>query len=126
MVDLVHSIGKKIRELRLNQRMTQEKLAEYLDVSIQQLHKYEAGKNRIAIEKLVKLANKFSVDLNYFADDIICGEDKNAYGLVLTGEEEDVIKIYRNIQPEKLRETWLTIGIELSKCAIVDRERSIQ
>jgi len=39
--------------------MTQERLAEYPDVSIQQLHKYEAGKNRSAVEKLVRLADSF-------------------------------------------------------------------
>ncbi|MDM8550793.1 helix-turn-helix transcriptional regulator [Desulfobacterales bacterium HSG2] len=118
---MVDNIGKKIRELRLNRKITQEKLAEELDVSIQQLHKYEAGKNRIAIEKLIRIANKFGVDLNYFADDMMCRQDESAP--VFTREEEEVVKIYRNIQPDKLREMWLTIGTELSKCTIKDNQK---
>ena len=39
--------------------MTQERLAEYPDVSVQQLHKYEAGKNRIAVGKLVRPTGSF-------------------------------------------------------------------
>ena len=105
----------------LNRKMTQERLAEYLDVSIQQLHKYEAGKNRIAVEKLVRLADSFGVDLNYFADGIAGSEDKNACGPVLTDDEEDVIRIYRSIQTDRLREIWLALGAELSECVTADR-----
>ncbi|MDM8523302.1 helix-turn-helix transcriptional regulator [Desulfococcaceae bacterium HSG8] len=106
--------------MRSEQKISREKLAEELDVSIQQIYKYETGKNRIAIEKLISLAKRFGVDLNYFADDIVCHEDKKVSEL--TTEEEDVIMIYRNIRNDKLREVWLTIGTELSKC-VTDRER---
>lgn len=112
---LVNNIGKKIKQLRIAQKITQEQLAEELGVSIQQLHKYETGKNRIAVEKLIKLAKKFDVDLNYFADGIECKQNKKLPTPTLTPEEERVIKIYRNIQGDKLRESWLLIGMNLSK-----------
>jgi transcriptional regulator with XRE-family HTH domain len=114
---LADSIGRKIRQLRLNHGLSQEKLAETLNVSVQQLHKYETGKNRISVEKLLILAKKFGVDLNHFADDIIPEPDRKPSEPELTAEEKEVIAICRSIRNERLRKLWMTIGTELSKCA---------
>ncbi|TPW36314.1 helix-turn-helix domain-containing protein [Oecophyllibacter saccharovorans] len=60
------SIGQKIRQLRNEHRVTQEKLGEVLGVSFQQVQKYERGVNRISAGKLYHIARLFSVPVSHF------------------------------------------------------------
>lgn len=48
-------IGARVRMMRTMRGMSQEKLAEQLGVSFQQIQKYEKGTNRIAVSTLVKI-----------------------------------------------------------------------
>jgi transcriptional regulator with XRE-family HTH domain len=54
-------IGRKIRQLRKNAEMSQERLGELLGLSYQQVQKYENGQTRIHIEILAKISEIFSV-----------------------------------------------------------------
>jgi transcriptional regulator with XRE-family HTH domain len=107
---LANKIGEKIRELRTAKNMSQEQLAEHLNVSTQQLHKYESGKNRIPIDNLLIICRIFDVDLNYFAD--MAAKPKP----MLSSNEKQLIKIYKEIGSANLRKSWMDIGVELSKC----------
>ncbi len=50
--------------------VTYRELAEHLDVSIQQLQKYESGSNRISTETLQKIVNKLQIPIEQiFKDD---------------------------------------------------------
>ena len=54
-----------IGELRdLDARMV--RLAEFLGVSFQQLQKYETGANRIPVDRLAKIADRFGMPLSEF------------------------------------------------------------
>lgn len=48
-------IGKKIRARRLEFGLSQEKLADAIGVSFQQVQKYEKGANRVAASMLVRI-----------------------------------------------------------------------
>ena len=45
-------VGRRVRTARLAQRISQEKLAEAVGVSFQQIQKYEKGVNRIGTGRL--------------------------------------------------------------------------
>lgn len=60
MGELLHLI-----QLRKDRRLTQEKLAEMLDVSIAQYRRYESGESSPRIESLKYLANLFHVSIDY-------------------------------------------------------------
>lgn len=49
-------IGMQVRLIRKSQNLTQMKLAEGLDISYQQVQKYERGRNRIAASTLLCIA----------------------------------------------------------------------
>ena len=49
-------IGAKIRERRKQLGMTQSDLAEALDLTFQQVQKYERGVNRITVSTLIRIA----------------------------------------------------------------------
>ena len=58
-------IGEKIRELRLQHKMTQDQLADRLGVSYQSISRWENGITYPDIEFLPAIANYFSVSLDY-------------------------------------------------------------
>lgn len=64
--DFYASLGGTIRTLRELAGKTQEEVAAHLEVSFQQFQKYEDGRNRIPIDRLVSLARYFSVPLERF------------------------------------------------------------
>lgn len=66
--DFYVRIGDLMRGLRLSAQMSQETLADHLDVTFQQIQKYENGRNRMSLFKIMKVCDLFGVPLSYFAD----------------------------------------------------------
>ena len=62
---LRNDIGRKVKKLRLEKGISQEKLAEYVDMSREHISCIERGKH-LAIETLYNLARFFEVDIKYF------------------------------------------------------------
>ena len=53
-------IGSKIMEARQRRKLSMKKVSDMIDVSHQQLHKYEKGINRISASKLFLLSTTWS------------------------------------------------------------------
>lgn len=58
------NVGKNIKKLRTNCKMTQDTLAEQLFVSRQTVSNYENGKSNPDIDMLIKIAEIFGTDVN--------------------------------------------------------------
>lgn len=56
-------IGLRIREQRKLKGMTQQQLADALQISFQQVQKYEHGTNKISVERLFQLSAVFGLPL---------------------------------------------------------------
>jgi transcriptional regulator with XRE-family HTH domain len=63
---LDQAIGVQVRIRRLQVGMSQEKLAEALGLTFQQVQKYEKGTNRISVSRLDSIAKALGVDLAFF------------------------------------------------------------
>lgn len=61
-------IGTKIKHLRIDHDLSQEKLAEHVDMSREHLSCLECGKYSIHVSNLYKIADFFEVDIKYFFD----------------------------------------------------------
>ncbi len=59
-------VGKRIRERRVKMGLTQQDLVEALEISYQQLQKYETGANRIGAGRLYEIAMRLGVNVSYF------------------------------------------------------------
>ena len=57
--------GKRIKELRIEKNLLQEKLAGYLNVSQQTVSKIETGTSDIPYDLLIQLADFFKVSIDY-------------------------------------------------------------
>ncbi len=63
-------VGERVRQRRKLLGMTQEKLANALGLTFQQVQKYERGINRISASRLHDLSRVFDVPINYFFEDM--------------------------------------------------------
>ena len=61
-------VGARVRMRRLMVGLSQSKLAESLDVTFQQVQKYEKGANRIGASRLQQLARVLDVPPAFFFD----------------------------------------------------------
>lgn len=59
------NLSKKIYELRKASGMSQEQLAEKINVSRQSISKWESGESSPEIERLIELSNVFDVSTDY-------------------------------------------------------------
>ncbi len=59
-------VGKRVRMRRLMIKMSQEKLADRLGLTFQQVQKYEKGVNRISASRLREMAHALQVPIQFF------------------------------------------------------------
>lgn len=59
-------IGKRIKEIRLEKCLSQEKLAEMCNISVPHISRIESGKKHPSLECLVKLGDILGVTVNTF------------------------------------------------------------
>ena len=67
-------IGLRIRELRLEKRMTQADLAEKTDMSVTYMSHIETGKKRASFESLLRIINALEITM----DRLLIGNQTNA------------------------------------------------
>ena len=87
---LLEEIGARISEMRKKRRMTQEELAERMDVSIQMISNLERGKKAVRPENIVKLCEVLNVSADYVL-----------LGVVSENDIGNVIEKYRALSREK-------------------------
>ena len=63
---LKKNIGKKLRFLRLEKGLSQEKLAECVNMSREHISCIERGKNLPTVETLYNLSQYFEIDIKHF------------------------------------------------------------
>lgn len=59
-------IGRRIKELRKSLGISQEALAERMDITYQQVQKYENGTNKLNVENIQLIAQILSVPISFF------------------------------------------------------------
>ena len=62
-------LGNKLKIRRLALGLTQTKVAKAINVTFQQIQKYEKGTNGVSSIRLLQLSNYLKVPINYFFED---------------------------------------------------------
>ena len=73
MNEMSMEIGNRIQLMRKKQAMTQEQLAEYLDITIKHISAVERGLSSLSLEKLIRVAYLFDCSLDY----LVFGNNEN-------------------------------------------------
>lgn len=63
-------VGSRIRGRRLGLGLSQTKLGDAINVTFQQVQKYENGTNRVGASNLFKMSKALGVEISYFFQDM--------------------------------------------------------
>ncbi|MBL8549812.1 MAG: helix-turn-helix transcriptional regulator [Hyphomonadaceae bacterium] len=112
-------IGQKVRTRRLEVNMSQERLAELLGVTFQQVQKYEKGVNRIAASRLFDIASSLDVPVAHFFEGINPGRGARGlaedpaesflYETISTPEGLQLVSMFASIKNQKVRRRVLDL-----------------
>lgn len=106
--DIDAHVGQRVRFRRSLLGMSQEKLATALDLTFQQVQKYEKGANRVGAGRLYQLSQALEVPVSYFFEGLAgpSGEkDVLVEADLLTRRETvDVIRSYYSISDSGVRQ----------------------
>ncbi len=107
-------IGKRIKELRLEKSLTQEKLAEICNLSISHISLIESGKRNASLDTLIKLGNNLGVTVDKFLkgyqkNDLIVykADFANIFEDCSYSEEKTIFEI-ATIAKKSIRNNFLT------------------
>src|SRR5271167_161042 len=70
-------VGSRVRYRRMIVGMSQEKLGEKMNLTFQQIQKYEKGTNRIGASRLFQLSKILDVAVGYFFEDAFANSTQN-------------------------------------------------
>ena len=87
-------VGGRIRDRRTSLGLTQEHLANALNISYQQVQKYETGANRVSAGRLYEVAKILQSDVSYFFEGL--NEGLEAEPLGHGGKNRSTIELVRN------------------------------
>ena len=78
----IEEIGQMIKSIRIQNKWTQERLAEYADLSPHYIYEVERGSKTISLDVLFRLSDVFRVSPGYILGDVSKEEDdkRAAYG----------------------------------------------
>lgn len=105
-------IGQRVRSRRLEIGMSQERLAELLGVTFQQVQKYEKGVNRIAASRLHDIATSLDMPVARFFEGLTGGraaggvaEPRQDYvdDVLATPEGAQLMQLFASIKNVKVR-----------------------
>lgn len=105
-------LGQRLRARRLETGLSQEKLAELLGLTFQQVQKYEKGVNRMAASRLLEIANALDVPISFFYDGLSAstpdgvaedGADAAVFDTLATPDGLQLITLFSSIKNPRVR-----------------------
>src|ERR1044072_3677753 len=98
-------LGQRVRTRRLEIGMSQERLAELLGVTFQQVQKYEKGLNRIAASRLFDIAAALDMDVCAFFDGlgVTPKSQDRAKAILTTRDGAKLASLYAGFSPNMRR-----------------------
>jgi transcriptional regulator with XRE-family HTH domain len=104
-------VGLRIRMRRKELGVSQERLAEALGLTFQQVQKYERAANRVSASKLWEIARALNASVAYFYEGLVSGEDLdispspnlNAHAFLLTPEGVELATLFPKLPRARVR-----------------------
>ena len=95
------TIGKRVKELRVKNKMTQEQLAEAVDACVGYISKIENNRvNNISLSLACELASVLNVSLGYLVGESTENEMLRKYGACTADEKRKLLKIVDILRDE--------------------------
>ena len=104
-----NNVGQLIKALRMASGISQMKFAEELDLSYQQVQKYENGKAKITVARLMQISEALGIPTHIFfgpqGDQEDSGEEAEQLGL--SADEVTLLMLFRRIRDKDLRNEFI-------------------
>ena len=113
-------LGSKLRMRRLALGLTQTKVAQAINVTFQQIQKYEKGTNGVSSIRLLQLSNYLKIPINYFF------EDYSEYQINIERSNEGHMNVNYNFIVKLFSELTYEQKIKLSKALQLDNIREVK
>lgn len=94
-------IGKQIKKARNDKKITQEKFAEELDVSVSYISQVESGKKKFNLKRIIEVSKILEKPISYFVE---------GYEVENNDEVSEIISFLNKMSSEKLK-----LSLELIK-----------
>ncbi len=116
--DIDRNVGQRVRWRRRELKLTQEKLGDMLELTFQQVQKYEKGVNRISAGRLFEMAKVLGVPVTYFYEGVgdvlgretpdIAEEIAPSPAPIMDDDTLELINAYQKIEDVSLRKSLLS------------------
>lgn len=105
-------VGSRIRLRRTLLSMSQEKLADALGITFQQVQKYENGSNRVGASRLFHISKILKVPVSFFYEGLEQNLEEHSEGLEASNmlnkkETVDLVRAYYTIEAPVVRKKFL-------------------
>lgn len=111
---ITKTIGEKVKFRRQDIGMSQEGLAEILELSYQQIQRYENGNNKISVERIQEIAEALSVPVMYFFEnDYTQPLPEHVINYSPSEEEKTLLKHFNQIKSNPDRQAVVLIARRL-------------
>ncbi len=100
------AIGHRIRERRRSMGFSQQRLAEAVGVTFQQIQKYERGSNRVSFSRLLEIAHAMNCSLSDLSDGLDAPSATEAgtlNGLLAVEGAMELLEAYATLPSRDLR-----------------------
>ncbi len=107
-------VGNRLRLRRTALGISQEELGRKLDLTFQQIQKFEAGSNRISASYLFEIAKALRVPVSYFFEDAdqpdhLAKLSKPLQKFIMSGEGLALWRSFSRLKDDKLRQRVLDL-----------------
>ena len=110
------AIGQRIRTARLESKMSQTDLGETMNISFQQIQKYENGKNRVSARDIVLIAKALNKPVDYFVGELDVRQSISAQrrATFLASREGNLIIDVTMGLPQAMQQAIITLARNLA------------
>jgi transcriptional regulator with XRE-family HTH domain len=127
-------VGARIRLRRRMQGVSQEKLADALGLTFQQVQKYERGANRVSASKLYEIATALQAPVSYFFDGLADpatdeggatrpSDEQTVHAFLMTAEGLELAKLFPGLPRGRIRRRFLDLMRALAGVEDTDEDR---
>ncbi|GGX44866.1 transcriptional regulator [Tateyamaria omphalii] len=110
-------VGKRLKQIRTLRRMSQTDVAKRLELSFQQIQKYEIGSNRIAASRLFELSRILDVPTSYFFEGLADANNTAPRG----DRGLDIVNALAAIEDDKIKSRIVTFIEDVSGLTVARR-----
>lgn len=118
-------VGSRVRMRRMMLSMSQEKLGDSLNLTFQQVQKYEKGTNRIGASRLYQIGQILSVPVQFFYDDYGQGEQRPQVDGFAEDSGENVMDFVSSAEGLALNRSYVRITDAAVRRRILDLVRAV-